>query len=83
MKRVCRAVSTGHGTVLGRSAVDWNYHNDSESHWCSWDIQGSRGRKLKDSNRKNLETGVREIDILQLTIWPVAPNPLVLDCFFL
>lgn len=27
-----------------------------------------RGRKLKDSHRKNLETGAREIDILPLTI---------------
>lgn len=32
------------------------------------------GRKLKDSNRNNLESRVREIDILQLTN---IPNPMI------
>lgn len=32
------------------------------------------GRKLKDSNRNSLESGVREIDILPLTN---IPNPTI------
>lgn len=38
----------------------------------SQEVKG--GRKLKDSNRNNLESGIREIDILPLTNFP---NPMV------
>lgn len=35
-------------------------------------------RKLEDSNRRNLESGLGESNILlPLTIWPIFPNPMI------
>lgn len=79
MKGGCEALSPGPGALLSRSLRDWNCHsNDSESHWCSWDLKEvERWRKFKDSNRT-----IGEIDSQPLTIWPVFPNLIVSDFSF-
>lgn len=41
----------------------------------SKEVEG--GRKLRDSNRKNLESGVREIDILPLNYLANFSNPMI------